>query len=69
MITDAEETLLQQKLRPGLCAVHPDKPFTFSEKAYMLPRGDEVFKHYVDQWINLIKGDGTLARVTAKWLK
>lgn len=69
MITDAEETLLQQKLRPGLCAVHPEKPFTFSEKAYLLPRGDEVFKHYVDQWINLIKGDGTLARVTAKWLK
>ncbi len=69
MMTDAEETLLQQKLRPGLCAVHPDKPFTFSEKAYMLPRGDEVFKHYVDQWINLIKGDGTLTRVTAKWLK
>jgi len=69
MITDAEETLLQQKLRPGLCAVHPEKPFTFSEKAYMLPRGDDVFKHYVDQWINLIKGDGTLMRVTAKWLK
>ena len=69
MITDAEETLLQQKLRPGLCAVHPEKPFTFSEKAFLLPRGDEVFKHYVDQWINLIKGDGTLARVTAKWLK
>ena len=69
MMTDAEETLQQQKLRPGLCAVHPDKPFTFSEKAYMLPRGDEVFKHYVDQWINLIKGDGTLTRVTAKWLK
>ena len=69
MITDAEETLLQQKLRPGLCAVHPEKPFTFSEKAYMLPRGDDVFKHYVDQWINLIKGDGTLTRVTAKWLK
>ncbi len=69
MMTDAEETMLQQKLRPGLCAVHPEKPFTFAEKAYMLPRGDEVFKHYVDQWVNLIKGDGTLANVTAKWLK
>jgi cyclohexadienyl dehydratase len=69
MMTDAEETMLQQKLLPGLCAVHPDKPFTFAEKAYMLPRGDEVFKHYVDQWVNLIKGDGTLARVNAKWLK
>ena len=69
MITDAEETLLQQKLLPGLCAVHPEKPFTFGEKAYMLPRGDEVFKHYIDQWIHLIAGDGTLDRVKNKWLK
>ena len=69
MITDAEETLLQQKLRPGLCAVHPERPFTFAEKAFMLPRGDEAFKQYVDQWINLIKGDGTLSRVINKWLK
>ena len=38
MMTDAEETLLQQKLRPGLCAVHPDKPFTFSEKGFAATR-------------------------------
>ena len=38
MITDASETRYQQKLHPGvLCAVHPDKPFDFSEKAYWLP--------------------------------
>ncbi len=43
MVTDASETLLQQKLNPGLCSVHPDKPFQFGEKAYMVPRGDVVF--------------------------
>ena len=35
MITDASETRYQQKLHPGvLCAIHPDAPFDFGEKAY-----------------------------------
>ena len=53
MVTDASETLLQQKLNPGLCSVHPDNPFQFGEKAYLLPRGDVVFQQYVDQWLHL----------------
>ena len=32
MITDAIETRLQQKLKPALCALHPEAPFDFSEK-------------------------------------
>ena len=44
MITDATETLYQQKLHAGvLCAIHPDAPFDFSEKAYLMPR-DEALK-------------------------
>jgi cyclohexadienyl dehydratase len=50
MVTDASETMLQQKLRPALCAIHPDEPFNFSEKAYLLQR-DEIFKAFVDQWL------------------
>ena len=68
MMTDAEETLLQQKLRPGLCAVHPDKPFTFSEKGFLLPRGDAVFKHYVDQWVHLTAENGSLEKIRKTWL-
>ena len=37
MITDAIETRLQQKLKPALCALPPEAPFDFSEKAYLLP--------------------------------
>jgi hypothetical protein len=49
MMTDASETRYQQKLHPGvLCAVHPDKPFDFAEKAYWLQR-DEALKAFVDQ--------------------
>ncbi len=36
MITDASETRFQQKLHPNvLCAIHPDEPFDFGEKAYL----------------------------------
>jgi len=52
MITDSIETLLQQKQLPALCAIHPDHPFNFSEKAYLLPRGDAVFKEWIDQWLH-----------------
>lgn len=69
MVTDASETLLQQKLNPGLCSVHPDKPFQFGEKAYMVPRGDVVFQQYVDQWLHLARETGELRAISDKWLK
>ena len=53
MITDASETRFQQKLHPGsLCAIHPDKPFDFAEKAYWMPM-DSRLKAFVDQWLHL----------------
>jgi cyclohexadienyl dehydratase len=69
MVTDASETLLQQKLNPGLCSVHPDKPFAYGEKAYMLPRGDVIFQQYVDQFLHLAKANGEYQAVIDKWLK
>lgn len=69
MVTDASETLLQQKLNPGLCSVHPDKPFQFGEKAYLLPRGDVPFQQYVDQWLHLARSSGEFQGVYDKWLK
>ncbi|WP_175836104.1 transporter substrate-binding domain-containing protein [Burkholderia anthina] len=69
MVTDASETLLQQKLNPGLCSVHPDKPFQFGEKAYMVPRGDVVFQQYVDQWLHLALSTGEYQAISDKRLK
>ncbi|WP_217206550.1 transporter substrate-binding domain-containing protein [Streptomyces sp. AC550_RSS872] len=68
MITDGSETEYQAKLHPELCAINPDKPFTFGEKAYLLPRGDEEFKEYVDQWVHLATHDGTYDDYAADWL-
>lgn len=67
MITDATETRWQAKQNPQLCAVHPDEPFTFSEKAYLMPR-DVVLKEWVDQWLRLALNDGTYARISELWL-
>jgi cyclohexadienyl dehydratase len=67
MMTDAVETRLQQKLHPELCAVHPDAPFDFSEKAYLLPR-DVVFKNFVDQWLRQTMESGEFATRFDAWL-
>lgn len=69
MMTDAIETQLQQKLHPGLCSVHPEAPFTISEKAYLLPRGDVVFKEYVDQFLHMALIEGQYRRLLDGWLK
>ncbi|GAB2869595.1 transporter substrate-binding domain-containing protein [Paraburkholderia jirisanensis] len=69
MVTDASETLLQQKLNPGLCSVHPDKPFQYGEKAWMVPRGDTTFQQYVDQWLHLARESGEYQGISDKWLK
>jgi cyclohexadienyl dehydratase len=69
MVTDASETLLQQKLNPGLCSVHPETPFEYGEKAWMVPRGDVVFQQYVDQWLHLARASGEYRAIADKWLK
>jgi cyclohexadienyl dehydratase len=68
MMTDASETRYQAKIHPELCSLHPEKPFTFAEKAYALPRGDEQFKEYVDQFTHLATHDGTYAAYEAEWM-
>jgi cyclohexadienyl dehydratase len=69
MITDAIETVLQQKLHPSsLCAVRPEDPFNFVEKAYLLPR-DFVLKAFVDQWLHLAIATKEFQATYDKWLK
>ena len=67
MITDAIEERLQQRLHPTLCAIHPEAPFDFSEKAVLLPR-DVALKAYVDQWLHQAIESGEFARVNEQWL-
>ena len=67
MITDASETRYQQKLHPGvLCAVHPDKPFDFAEKAIWIQR-DQPLKDFVDQWLHISREDGSYQAIYGKY--
>lgn len=68
MMTDASETQYQAKVHPELCSVHPDKPFSFAEKAYATPRGDRDFHSYVDHFVHLATHDGTYKKYEAEWL-
>jgi cyclohexadienyl dehydratase len=68
-VTESAEAIIQQRLRPGLCAINPDKPLQYGEMAYMLPRGDLPTKEYVDQWLHLSKATGEYQRIVARWLQ
>ena len=69
MISESVEAVVQQRLRPGLCAVNPTKPLQYGEMAYLLPRGDTVLKAWVDQWMHLAKANGEYDRIVENWLK
>ncbi|UYZ84796.1 transporter substrate-binding domain-containing protein [Entomomonas sp. E2T0] len=68
MITDSSEALYQQKRHPDLCAIDPSMPMQYGEKAYMLPKGDIIWKQYVDQWLHLAKATGEYQAVIDQWL-
>lgn len=67
MITDAIETRYQAKLHPELCAVHPEKPFDHAEKAYFMPK-DEDLKRAVDRWLAEAKRSGAFRRAMREWV-
>ena len=69
MISESVETIVQSRLKPGLCAVNPDKPLQYGEMAYLIPRGDATFKAWVDQWFHLAKATGEYERTVTAWLK
>jgi cyclohexadienyl dehydratase len=69
MMTDSSETRYQQKLHAGvLCAVHPEKPFDFAEKAYWL-QSDAALKAFVDQWLHIAVEDGSFRKIYAVWFE
>lgn len=70
MITDAGEARWQAAQHPGLlCAVNPDHPFTREPKAYLLPRNDQVWQQWVDEWLSLDLADGTYQRFSQAWYR
>ncbi|ULN44992.1 transporter substrate-binding domain-containing protein [Mycolicibacterium goodii] len=68
MITDASEIRFQTAQDHTLCPVSIDQPFTFEQKAYLLPATATDTARWVDQWLNIAQHDGTYDRISQKWL-
>jgi len=68
MTTDRSEVLYIDHEYEELCAVNPDEPFDYFQKGYLLPQGDVVFKHYVDQWLDIALHDGTYDEIAEPWV-
>jgi cyclohexadienyl dehydratase len=68
MITDASEIRFQTAKHSQLCAVAVDHPFTFEQKAYLVPQNDPPLQQWLDQWLTIVDGDGTYAALSTKWL-
>ncbi len=67
MVTDAIETIIQQRIHPELEAVNPNAPFNRSEKAYLFKKDDD-FKTYLDQWIKDLKSTNKIEAIFAMQL-
>jgi cyclohexadienyl dehydratase len=68
IITDASEIRWQSAQNPQLCGVAVDHPFTFTQKAYLIPRSGVMTQQWVNQWLDVIANDGTYAALSKKWL-
>jgi cyclohexadienyl dehydratase len=69
MIAESIETKVQEKLHPGLCSINPEHPLQYGEMGYLLPKGDIVFKDFVDQWLHLAKASGEFGRIYDQFVK
>lgn len=68
MITDTIEAMTYAKADSRLYAALTDKPFTNSEKGYMIPRGDFEYASYLEMWIDEMKLQGKFDELYKKWL-
>ena len=68
MVTDISEIRWETKQNSQLCGVSVDHPFTFQQKAYMVPGGDFVTQQWINQWLNIAQNDGTYASLSQKYL-
>ena len=69
MIAESIEAKVQEKLHPGLCSINPEQPLQYGEMGYLLPKGDIVFKDFVDQWLHLAKASGEFGRIYDQFVK
>lgn len=67
MITDTSEIRWQARQNPQLCGVSLDRPFTFSQKAYLITHPATDLQQWINQWLNITLNDGTYAALSQKY--
>jgi cyclohexadienyl dehydratase len=68
MITDVSEIRWETMQDRSLCGVAVDHPFTFEQKAYLVAAGEFGLQQWVDEWLNIVRNDGTYAALSQKYL-
>jgi cyclohexadienyl dehydratase len=68
MITDASEIRWEANQDPQLCGQGLDHPFTFEQKAYLVPQAATDLQQWIDQWLNIAQHDGSYAALSQKYL-
>jgi cyclohexadienyl dehydratase len=51
MFTDSVEAVYRQQTTPGLCAVHPDAPYTRVEKIFLFHKDEGELRDQFDEWV------------------
>ncbi|MFC7680604.1 transporter substrate-binding domain-containing protein [Paenibacillus sp. GCM10028914] len=69
MITDTVEAMTYAKADSRLYAALTDKPFTNSEKGYMIPRGDFEYASYLEMWMDEMELQGKFDSLYKKWVE
>lgn len=62
MVTDAIETMIQERIHKELDAVNLETPFNAFDFGYLIPK-DVAFKKRIDQWLLARKQDGVVLRL------
>lgn len=62
MVTDAIETMIQERIHPELEAVNPLEPFNSFNFGYLIPK-DSLFKVVVDEWLLERKKDSVVIKL------
>lgn len=68
MVTDAIETMIQERIHPELDAVNVQKPFNSFDFGYLIQK-DSLFKTVLDEWLITRKNDSMVLKLLQKEIK
>lgn len=68
MVTDAIETMIQERVHTELEAVNPEKPFNSFDFGYLFKK-DSIFKNQVNDWLIVQKKDSIVMKLLKKELE